>query len=314
MKRLFTLMFLVGSSLFASAQSTAAIPPRTPDDVTAVKAQEEALREAELQYDISAADALLAEGFVLTAANDGNLYSKQQFLPLIGDKSNPMEALEYGDMDVRVHGNAAVVLSTVHEKFWYQGKPIEYKGRRTAMWVKQNQRWLCVTIHVSAFPPKLPLLATQTALPASDSMPQNRNENRNELVEKTIVQLEKDFSDAEVKPDIHRVSELLSDDWTDTEDDGTLNTKADILKVLTSPTMKLDSDSSTEIHVRQYGNIAVVTLLDTAVGTFDGKDIGGQFRLTDTWIMRDRKWQMVALHSSRIKKQTCSPFPCPEKD
>jgi ketosteroid isomerase-like protein len=309
MKRLFTLMFLVGGSLFASAQSPAAVPRQIPDDVTAVKAQEEALRQAELQYDSSAANALLAEGFVLTAASDGNLYSKQQFLPLIGDKSDPMEILEYGEMDVRVHGDAAVVLSTVHERFWYQGKPIEYSGRRTAMWIKRNQTWLCAAIHVSALPPKLPPV-TQTALSASNSLPRSGNDS----VESTIIQLEKDFSDAEVKPDISRVSELLSDDWTDTEDDGTLNTKADILKVLTSPTMKLASDTSTEIHVRQYGNTAVVTLLDTAVGTFDGKDIGGQFRLTDTWVMRDGKWRMVALHSSRIKKQTCSPFPCPEKN
>jgi ketosteroid isomerase-like protein len=96
----------------------------------------------------------LSQDFVLTAASDGTLRDKSEFLLMIGDKSDPLEILEYGDMKIRVYRDTAVVLSTVHEKAYYGGKPVEFRGRRTAVWVKQNQRWVCVTIHASAFPPK----------------------------------------------------------------------------------------------------------------------------------------------------------------
>ena len=52
-------------------------------------------------------------------------------------------------MEIRVYGNAAVVWSTIHEKAVYTGKVDEYRGRRTAMWVKRNALWQCVTIHTS---------------------------------------------------------------------------------------------------------------------------------------------------------------------
>jgi hypothetical protein len=34
-------------------------------------------------------------------------------LSLIGDKNDPLEVLEYGDMEVKVHGESAVVWSTI---------------------------------------------------------------------------------------------------------------------------------------------------------------------------------------------------------
>jgi len=48
-----------------------------------------ALRSAELQYDTTAAAKLLADGFLLSAA-DGTLYTKERFLKLVGDKNNPL--------------------------------------------------------------------------------------------------------------------------------------------------------------------------------------------------------------------------------
>jgi hypothetical protein len=43
---------------------------------------------------------LFVDGFLLTST-DGNLYTKEQFLKLVGDKSNPLELFEFGDMGPR---------------------------------------------------------------------------------------------------------------------------------------------------------------------------------------------------------------------
>ena len=154
MRREFLIMMFIAVSLNAFPQSPPFGSSNSTEKATEVKLQEEALRQAELRYDVHAADALLSKDFVLTAASDGSLHSKSEFLPMIGDKSDPLEVLEYGGMQIRVYGDTAVVLSTIHEKADYGGKPVEFRGRRTAVWVQQNKRWVCVTIHASSFPPK----------------------------------------------------------------------------------------------------------------------------------------------------------------
>jgi hypothetical protein len=83
--------------------------------------------------------------------NHGEQVNKEQFLALVGDRADPLEVLEYGDMEIRVYGEAAVVWSTIHERALYSGKPDEYRGRRTAMGVKRNTHWQCFTIHTSPF-------------------------------------------------------------------------------------------------------------------------------------------------------------------
>ena len=72
------------------------------------------------------------------------------------------------------------------------------------------------------------------------------------------------------------------------------------------PTTKLTSDKLSEMHVRVYGDTAVITLLDTADFIVEGKDAGGVFRLTDVWVKRDGKWQTNA--SSRLAGTTRRPL------
>lgn len=141
-------LVLANFCILAGAQTPSRLSQS--EEIARVKADEESFRQAQLKYDTSSARVLLADEFVGTW-NHGEQVNKDQFLSLIGDKADPLESLEYGDMEIRVYGEAAVVWSTIHEKALYGGKPDEYRGRRTAMWVKHDARWQCVTIHTSAF-------------------------------------------------------------------------------------------------------------------------------------------------------------------
>src|SRR5438270_10554084 len=76
---------LVGLTL-SGAQTLPVKQPTTSADIEAVKQQMQALRTAELHYDADSASNLLAHGFLLTSA-DGNLYTKEQFLKLVRDRS-----------------------------------------------------------------------------------------------------------------------------------------------------------------------------------------------------------------------------------
>jgi hypothetical protein len=136
---------LVGLTL-SGAQTLPVKQPTTSADITAVKQQMQALRTAELRYDADSASNLLAHGFLLTSA-DGNLYTREQFLKLVRDRSNPLELFEYGEMEVRVYDTTAVVFARVHEKGLLDGKPYELNGRPTFTWVKQKGAWVCVAVH-----------------------------------------------------------------------------------------------------------------------------------------------------------------------
>jgi hypothetical protein len=142
------LLVLFSFSVVTVAQSNSRVSPSK--EVAGVKAAEEALRQSQLKYDTAVAKAILADEFVGTG-NHGERVDKRQFLSLIGDRADPLEVLEYAEMEVRVYGETAVVWSTIHEKAVYGGKLDEYRGRRTAIWMKRNMHWECVAIHTSAF-------------------------------------------------------------------------------------------------------------------------------------------------------------------
>ncbi|MBZ5653518.1 MAG: nuclear transport factor 2 family protein [Acidobacteriia bacterium] len=140
------LVALLFGLTLAGGQTPAAQQPTTSPNIAAVKQQMQALRTAELRYDAEAAAKLFADGFLLTST-DGNLYTREQFLKLVGDKSNPLELFEFGEMEVRVYDKTAMVFVRVHEKGFLDGKPYELNGRPTFTWVKQKGVWICVAVH-----------------------------------------------------------------------------------------------------------------------------------------------------------------------
>lgn len=51
-----------------------------------------------------------------------------------------------------------------------------------------------------------------------------------------------------------------------------------------------------DIHV--YGNTAISNSRYWQKATYDGADISGEYYLTDVWVNRDGRWQVVTRHSS----------------
>lgn len=53
------------------------------------------------------------------------------------------------------------------------------------------------------------------------------------------------------------------------------------------------------IHVRAYGDVAVVVMLWRQRATLHGADRSAQFALTDIWLREADGWRLVERHSSR---------------
>ena len=67
-------------------------------------------------------------------------------------------------------------------------------------------------------------------------------------------------------------------------------------------TLKLvrgDGYSFERMTVRIYGDTAVINAQFQQNATFAGHDSSGEFLLTDVWVKRNGRWQVVARHASR---------------
>jgi ketosteroid isomerase-like protein len=121
--------------------------------------------------------------------------------------------------------------------------------------------------------------------------------------EQELIKLEKDWLDALVKSDLAFIDQILVDDWTATDQDGTFYSKPQYLAYLKSGEEVTSSAVADEMKVRVYGDAAVVTGRNTFKGTLKGKDMSGQDRWTDTFVKKAGRWQCVASHWSRMPQK-----------
>ena len=118
--------------------------------------------------------------------------------------------------------------------------------------------------------------------------------------EQELLQLEQEWTNANVKADVAVLDRILADDYTWINQDGVLRTKAQNIELIRSRELVIPSMVTDDMKVRIYGDAAVVTGRNTFKATLQGKEINGQERWTDTWIKRDGRWRCVATHNSLI--------------
>lgn len=122
-------------------------------------------------------------------------------------------------------------------------------------------------------------------------------------VEQTIRQLENENREATLKNDASVFERLLADDWLNTNANGTVTTKAQLMSLVKSGTFKISSLEYDDVMVRAYKDAAVVTgrSTSTRMGQ-DNKVITGQVRFTRVYVKRDKGWQVVSAQSTPIPR------------
>jgi uncharacterized protein (TIGR02246 family) len=144
------------------------------------------------------------------------------------------------------------------------------------------------------------LLAIAFPVSAFAKTVQTRNDGS---VEQTIRQLENENREATLKNDASVFERLLADDWLNTNANGTVTTKAQLMTLLKSGTFKISSLEYDDVVVRAYKDTAVVTgrSTSTRMGQ-DNKLITGQVRFTRVYVKRDSGWQVVSAQSTPIPR------------
>ena len=122
-----------------------------------------------------------------------------------------------------------------------------------------------------------------------------------DAVEKTLMDLERQWVKASMEGKGDALAPLLASDVVLVQSDGTVQTKAEYVGAIGKGKWQVNEVSDMKVHVR--GNTAIVVGVWTGKGTDGrGKAVDGKERFVDTWIkMPDGKWQCVASASTAMK-------------
>ena len=122
-------------------------------------------------------------------------------------------------------------------------------------------------------------------------------------MEEELLTLEKAFGEAIVKNDVEGIGRIVTDDWIIIDPNGEIVDRVRFLDVIKSGALTHDIMESEDLRVRVYGDSAVVTAITSTKGKFMGQEFSTRERATDVFIKRDRRWQCVLTHLTKVAKK-----------
>ncbi len=119
---------------------------------------------------------------------------------------------------------------------------------------------------------------------------------------KQLVQLEHDWSQADVKKDAATLNRILAEDWAGIDFQGTLLTKAEVLKQvgLHSDATETESTELGDMKIRIFGSTALVSGTEIEKSEYKGEDSSGTYIWTDVFVRRGGRWQAVSSQSTKL--------------
>jgi len=103
--------------------------------------------------------------------------------------------------------------------------------------------------------------------------------------------------------DADGVGRLLADDWTVISTHGAVADRAGFLSVITSGDFTRTTLDLSDVVVRLYGDVAIVTARVQTSGTLMGKSFNVPERETDIWAWRQGQWKAVLTHETEIRQK-----------
>jgi ketosteroid isomerase-like protein len=264
------------------------------------------VKKADVQADIQAINALLEEweSNVLTANVEWLLskyYADEALrlapnrLPLEGKEAvraslqAGSDLYDYGKVDIRaldvkVSGDLAVARGDVEVTATPKtgGEAFQGKNKWVALYQRQpDGSWRC-----------------SYDIWNSDQPAPGTSEGG--IEEKTLIQTERDWADADIKADTVALDKIMAAGWTNNED-GQVTKKAQALADLKSGVIKVESVVLSDLKTAVFGDTATVFGLWTTKSTQRGKDMSGQYRFADVFKKLEGRWQAVATYSTKVQ-------------
>jgi ketosteroid isomerase-like protein len=108
-----------------------------------------------------------------------------------------------------------------------------------------------------------------------------------------LAKLDTDYQRAVEQNDTKNMARILADDFILVEGDGTVSTKADLLKDAASGKTRYEHQVDSDRNIRVWGDTAVVTAKLWAKGLEDGKRVDYYMWFSDTYVRKPTGWSYV---------------------
>jgi len=147
------------------------------------------------------------------------------------------------------------------------------------------------------------LIRTATSL--AFNQPNNKKLSKEERTKNELMQLEREIGKANITREYAFFDRIEAEECIFTDSGGGITTKKEDLESLKTPEQpdsKLVAYDVDQMVVSLYDKTAVVTGRVTTKRLVKGKEVVGLSRFTDVFVWRDRRWQLVAGHSSGIRQ------------
>jgi ketosteroid isomerase-like protein len=125
---------------------------------------------------------------------------------------------------------------------------------------------------------------------------------KNAKAEQQLLKLQREWLDAYRKHDAAALERIEADDFTLTEADGKVTTRAeDVASIRNArPPQPDDAFDVEDVMVRVYGDTAVLIGRVILKYRNKGQMVVERYRYTDTYLKRSGRWQVVASQLTRI--------------
>lgn len=125
-------------------------------------------------------------------------------------------------------------------------------------------------------------------------------------VEKEIRKLEEDLTQTEMSLDVSGLDRIYAHDIMVTAPIGICVDKPAVMTEVRQAAEKavVGRYDKEDLRVRAYGDTAVSSYRMTAEATFEGTDIKRQLCITNVWMKRNERWQIVARHTASLPQDT----------
>jgi ketosteroid isomerase-like protein len=135
-----------------------------------------------------------------------------------------------------------------------------------------------------------PLLGFQQAPPKTST--------HEEAVIREVLEQERHTKDAMVHSDATFTERSLADDYVAIGPLGDVITKAEVIASRRTSQTHYESVNFSEVAVRVYGEMAIVTARAEVKGTDLGQDFSGPYRFTRVWVKHNGEWKTVSYQAT----------------
>jgi len=125
--------------------------------------------------------------------------------------------------------------------------------------------------------------------------------NHSPRLHREIEHLEQQYRRAMLTGNISTMDHMLADDYVGIEPDGMIESKNQTLAMWRDHIMRFQALDLSDLHVRIYGDTAVVTSKAHVEGVGPRGNMDGEYRYTRVYHRKAGQWQIVSFEANRIR-------------